>query len=105
MMPMKAMTPFGNIGENPIEGISKEVAKQSVFGFFPNPKEFLEKMRDKVSASVSEKSAEYLEPTPYGSVLDIPCRLLDEPSSAEAKRIGDQAVGKKAILFVNVASK
>ena len=86
------------------QNLGRQLSK-NIFGFFPNPKEFLEKIRDKVSDNISEKTKEYVEPSPYNSVLDIPCRLLDDPKTAEAMRIGEQAHGKKAILIVNVASK
>lgn len=83
------------------QNMAKQVVK-NIFGFFPNPKEALEKIRDKVSDKISEASKEYLDPSPYDSVLNVPCRLLE---GTEEQRIGDQAMGKKAILMVNVASK
>jgi len=96
--------PVPTISTESNQNLAKEMSK-SVFGFFGNPKELLEKIRDKVGDKISDASKEYLEPSQYESVLDIPCRLLDDPSSADAVRIGDYAMEKKAILIVNVASK
>ena len=54
--------------------------------------------------AVSKKDKDEIEKTTYSSVFDIPVRLLLE-ASGSTKLLSEICADKKAVLFVNVASK
>ena len=54
---------------------------------------------------ISKKGKDSLSNQQFGSVFDIPARLLlDAPGSPE-QQLRAYCEGKKAVLFVNVATK